>query len=231
MWLKRAGNLAETVRWKPSFQALFVNICVLVAFTVPSDQGRGGLTGKLGLVPAGPVSWATQCFSKRWLQAETVLVCEEEMVQRSPQSLSEVFMILTNKNLVRHLFSVGDTGGFLSACVVRKWKYKSAVIQMDALEVGLLSTALDPHLSSPSVTRSLIVFSWQHCFGHRCVEHWGVLILRHWCMVSFFLSGPLCWEKCSSNTGNGTGELMCLESDCNTLSFPTQMSSSIRSSF
>lgn len=128
------------------------------------------------------------------------------MVQRSPESLSEVFMILKNKNLMRHLFSVVDTGGFLSACVVRKWKYKSAVTQMEALEVQLLSTAVDPHLSSPSVTWSLIVFSWQRCFDHRCVEHWGVLILRHWCMVSFFPSGPLCWEKCSSNTGlDGTG--------------------------
>lgn len=36
------------------------------------------------------------------------------MQRSSAESLSEVFMILKNKNLVCHLFSVVDTRGFLS---------------------------------------------------------------------------------------------------------------------
>lgn len=119
--------------------------------------------------------------------------------------------------------------GIFWVCMVRKWKYSSAVIQMEALEVQLLSTAIDPHLSTPSVTWSLIVFSWQCCFDHRCVENWGGLTPRYWCIVSFFPSSPLCWERCSSSIGNGTGELICLENDCNTLSFPPAQKRSAQS--
>lgn len=91
------------------------------------------------------------------------------MQRSSAESLSEVFMILTNKNLVCHLFSFVDMRSFLSM-YGKKMKYRSAVIQMEAHEVWLLSTAIDPRLSTLSVTWSLIVFSWQHCFDHRCVE-------------------------------------------------------------
>lgn len=42
---------------------------------------------------------------------------------------------------------------------------------MEALEVRLLSMAIDAHLSTLSVTWNLIVFSQQHCFDHRCVEN------------------------------------------------------------
>lgn len=56
---------------------------------------------------------------------------------------------------------------------------------MEALEVQLLSVVVDPFLSTPSIIRNLIVFSWQHCFDHRYVEDSGVLISRHWYIVSF----------------------------------------------
>ena len=61
------------------------------------------------------------------------------------------------------------------------------------------------------------------CWRLRC-SHPKILVRS-----KLFLSGPLCWEKRSSSTANGTGELMCLENDCNTLSFPPAQKCSAQS--
>ncbi|KAK2531726.1 hypothetical protein Q9966_008486 [Columba livia] len=51
-----------------------------IAFTVPSDQGLRGLTGKLGLVPAGPVSSPHSASARA--------ICLMTLMKQKPDSLN-----------------------------------------------------------------------------------------------------------------------------------------------
>lgn len=76
-------------------------------------------------------------------------------------------------------------------CVLRKCVYRSAVIQVKEFEVQRLSMALDPHLSTPSLTGSSVIFFDSPVFDHGCVEDQGDLMPRvvH---SKCFPGGPLC---------------------------------------
>ena len=104
---------------------------------------------------------------------------------------------------------------------------------MEALEVQLLSKAVEPHLGTPSTTWNLIVFSRQHCFDRRCVHDWGVHIPRYWCMASFSPLALLWWGKMFIQHREWNwGADVCKEWLEHTLLPPSpKMFSSIRSSF
>lgn len=185
---------AETARWKPlSLQALPMNICVLFALVL-GDQGLGDWPRwvwyplDLWAEPHSALYWET---ATDWNSAGSVRRrgCSDIQLKTFQKASWAWKIEILGATYFRLLLLVG----FLSVC----GKKMQIQINSDSGERIWGSKAVHGSWSSPqytSVTWSLIVFSWQDCFGHRCVEDRGVLMPR--VMHSkFFPGGPLCWEE------------------------------------